>query len=218
MDRDYSFLNRLGIHPSWHIHLGPLFSTEHMKNLPKQLGNNFHPERHLIFRAFSQPFDEVKVVIIGQDPYPSDIATGVAFAVRENTKIPMSLDVIFRELKKEYKLENQDPHIDKTLSHWRNQGVLLLNTALTVEPGKPNSHSALWRPFIQSLVAKMSFDLNPVWVLLGKNARDLKNKIIYKENEDFKIIERHHPAAERYGNEFKGFFSDVNKYVPINWI
>lgn len=192
-------------------------------------GESVIPEPQNILRALSY-IKYPSVVIIGQDPYPDkNLATGLAFGVPKGSKIPASLRIIFRELSKEY------PDIPlkegmETLEHWAEQEILLLNSSLTVAEGKPGSHSDIWSEFVKQLVRVISDsavnnNFKPiVFVLLGKQARNLLKPVI---NEKIHyIIERNHPAAEAYGgtNKFEGFFKEVNNVLKntnkpeIQWI
>jgi uracil-DNA glycosylase len=143
------------------------------------------PDSHQIFKAFECTKD-CNVIICGQDVYPQkSIATGIAFGneVRDN-KISPSLSKLLEPL-------SIDKSFDYTLESWCRQGVLMLNSALTVIQDKPNSHQLLWRPFITTFLKNYStYNQKVVYVLLGKNAQTLKSYIQYSGN----IIECNHPS------------------------
>lgn len=141
-----------------------------------------------IFKVFNiTPYNKLKVIFLGQDPYPQkDVATGIAFANKPEVKeLSPSLNLL-----KESVIDFEVPHniiiFDQTLEEWSKQGILLLNTALTVELNKPGSHALLWRPFIHSLLSNLTIS-NPglIYVLFGNDAQsfesDIKNNIIIKE-------------------------------------
>ena len=171
-----------------------------------------YPEYKNIFRALNlTPFKNVKVVIIGQDPYHEiNQANGLAFSLNEDVDITPSLRNIFKELK-------SDTNIDKTnkdLSGWAKQGVLLLNTILTVEEGKPLSHSNIGWENITSFIIKYISENkeNVVFILWGNNAKKFRN--IIDSNKHF-IIESVHPSPLSASRGFFGSkpFSKTNKYL-----
>jgi uracil-DNA glycosylase len=143
------------------------------------------PDSHQIFKAFECTKD-CNVIVCGQDVYPQkSVATGIAFGneVRDN-KISPSLSKLLEPL-------SIDKSFDYTLESWCRQGVLMLNSALTVIQDKPNSHQLLWRPFITTFLKNYStYNQKVVYVLLGKNAQTLKSYIQYSGN----IIECNHPS------------------------
>lgn len=179
-----------------------------------------------ILRCLRLDPDLIKVVIVGQDPYPQPgVATGLAFAC--NDKFQPSLQIILRELQKE--TQDEIEVFNGTLEHWEQQGVLLLNSSLSCEEWKAGSHNKIWEEFIEGLLGILNdFKITRkemtslVFVFLGKQAQLFEAEISDKLH--FKIL-RNHPAAETYGgNKFIGFFKEVNKYLEesgqeqINWI
>lgn len=170
-----------------------------------------YPSKTNIFRAFNDcSLQDIKVVIIGQDPYPNKYkgipsACGLCFAT-ENGYINPSLRIIFKELNRTFYKTNTGEDLIK----WAPQGVLMLNTSLTVEEGKPNSHSKLWFNFTKHLVTSLSKtkpDL--VWLLMGKNAQELKKDLI-----DGYIIETVHPMVDIYSG--KNTFVGSNAFKKVN--
>lgn len=185
--------------------------------------NVIYPNSADIYNAFKKTsYDNVKVVILGQDPYHEEgQANGLAFSVNNGVKIPPSLKNIFKELQDDIggKLRT-----NSDLSDWAKQGVFLLNSSLTVIEGRPNSMADIWNTFTDSIIKLLNNKEKPiVFVLWGKNARDKKRLI--DTNKHF-IIESAHPSPL---SAYRGFFgskpfSKVNEYlvstgrVPINWL
>lgn len=193
----------------------------------RKYGNIFPGPRE-IFGAF-QYFDpeQTRVVIIGQDPYPTKgDAHGLAFSSL-GSKRPYSLQIIFKELYDSYSemdsklMENEQINY---LASWANQGVLLLNTVLTVREGKPKSHAGVgWETFTQKVIDYLlSFDKQIIWCLWGKDAQ---KTMIGKVTGKNIILMADHPAATRYGGQFLGckHFLLINQLLvennemPINW-
>jgi len=140
-----------------------------------QLKDPFIPSAERIFLAFQQPISEIKVCIVGQDPYPNpDHATGLAFSVPRDTKaLPPTLKNIFKELESDV---GQAPS-NGDLSEWQNRGVMLLNTSLTTIPNLSQGHSKLgWGEFTNQVVAYLG-TLPVVFILWGKNAAALQQYI-----------------------------------------
>ena len=149
------------------------------------------PKKEDVFKAFIK---NPRVVILGQDPYHNDNeATGLAFAVPNEVKNPPSLRNIFKELENDLGIKK----CDSTLLDWKKQGILLLNTSLTVEKNKPNSHQKIWKPYITEYIKELGKDKNIIWVLWGSNARSYKKYIAGH------IIESVHPSPL---SSYRGFF------------
>ena len=187
-----------------------------------KLGKVIYPPRKDIFNAFNLTTPQnVKVVIIGQDPYHGyGQAHGLCFSVKKGAKIPPSLRNIFKEL--EYDIGCEIP-IHGDLSHWASQGVLLLNTILTVEEKQASSHQGIgWEEFTDKVIQTISDNKEKVvFILWGNYARKKKYLIDSKKHL---IIESPHPAAEIYAGGKAGFFgskpfSRANKYLTssIDW-
>ena len=166
-----------------------------------------YPDRKNIFRAFRKtPYDKVKVVLLGMDPYHDGSADGLCFSNSNSSKISPSLrnilteiDTEFPEYKDEISYGKLDP---QDLSRWTKQGVLMLNTALTVEKGKAGSHLELWRPFTLKVIESLNNKNEIIWLLLGKDAQYFSK---FVKNPTHSIITASHPASEVYGNG--GFFN-----------
>jgi uracil-DNA glycosylase len=179
----------------------------------KKLGKTIFPEETLIFNAFNQTsFEDIHVVILGQDPYHgSNQAHGLSFSVPDGIKIPPSLKNIFKELGSDIGKE-----IPKSgnLIHWAKQGVLLLNASLTVEENKPMSHSKIgWNLFTDAVIKKISQEkTNVIFILWGKFAQE-KEKLI--DPEKHFILKAAHPSPLSAYNGFWGckHFSKTNELL-----
>lgn len=213
------------IHPSWMPHLKPLFDLPPIKEFISQVvpayPNNIFPKVDDIFNVFSMPLGDIKVVILGQDPYPKpNQATGWAFAVNPPTHKPASFRIIEEELWNEYHdVEGVIPYsLDSTLKPWIDQGVFLLNTALTVREGQPNSHQDNWKGFIKGVIEIISKEVTPIWMLWGANAKSYKDTItganMFKSHN---ILTASHPASEAYKPGQGGFYG-CNHFIKANTI
>lgn len=157
-------------------------------------GKQFLPEHDNVFLAFKKcDYHNLKAVFVGMDPYPQPgIATGVAFANRLNTPkdcVSPSLRVIIECLEDNYN-DLPNGEFDVTLDSWSRQGILLLNSALTVAPNKPGSHALLWRPFISSLIHNLSERKNGlIFVLFGSQAESFE---MYIDSPN--VIKCQHPS------------------------
>ena len=176
-----------------------------------------YPDRKDIFKAFRlTPFDEVKVVILAMDPYPIEgQADGLAFSNSKSNTISPSLKNILKEIEDEFP-ENKDiithGRLDlQDLSRWSNQGVLLLNAALTAEKGKAGSHLELWRPFTIKIIQTLNTKNDIIWLFLGKESQIFTK---FATNITHSILKVSHPAAELYKPN-AGFF-DSNCFKKIN--
>ena len=187
-------------------------------------GRRFLPAPENIFRAFQVPLNEVKVLIVGQDPYPDPrYPVGLSFSVKPEVKpIPQSLQNIYKEIISD--IGGETPK-NGDLSNWAKQGVMLLNRNLTVESGKPNSHQGKgWEQITEAAIKALNERDKPlVAILWGNNARQLKQ---FLTNPKIKIIESAHPSPLSANRGFFGSkpFSQTNKYLeeqditPIDWI
>ncbi len=187
------------------------------------LGKVIYPHQNLIFNAFEQCLlEEIKVVIIGQDPYHgAGQANGLAFSVNVGQKIPPSLRNIYKELKDDVGFEIPT-HGD--LTAWAKQGVLLLNSVMTVEEGKPGSHQLKgWETFTDAVINKISGENNGIVFLLWGNYAKSKMELI--DASKHKIFTAAHPSPL---SAYQGFFhckhfSKTNEYLlqqgkkPISW-
>jgi uracil-DNA glycosylase len=185
-----------------------------------------YPPKSQIFAAFDRtPFDRVKVVLIGQDPYHRpDEAHGLCFSVRKGVKLPPSLRNIFDEVSEEFRSEVR---ICGDLTGWADQGVLLLNRALTVEEGEPGSHLSKWKCFTETVIKKLAARDNLVFIAWGKKAQEAVAKI---DTAKHLVLKSAHPSplsCRHYlgTNPFKGndHFKKANEHLRktgqecINW-
>lgn len=212
----------------WNEFLDLEKNKDYFKKLTKKIlqdneSYTIYPDEINRYRAFDlTPIDKVKVVIIGQDPYHTPgKADGLAFSVNHGISIPPSLTNIYKEISLEFGCSI--PH-HGNLSNLSKQGVLLLNTALTVIKGKPNSHSNIgWGNFIDNVIKFININCDTVvFLLLGNNAKEYRNKIDL--NKHF-IVEAVHPSPFSAHKGFfgSGIFNKVNEILdkhnkaPINW-
>ena len=207
------------IEASWKKMLAPLFEkpyfsqiTAHLKT-ERALNRTIYPKGSLIFNAFNQtPFEDVKVVILGQDPYHNPgQAMGLSFSVPDGVKIPPSLVNIYKELNKDIGMP-----IPTTgnLTKWANQGVLLLNAVMTVRENEPASHSKIgWMDFTNDVIQVISNQKSNVVFLLWGNFAQQKQVLI--DATKHKILKAAHPSPLSAHNGFFGckHFSDTNLYL-----
>ena len=197
---------------------------EKLMNFIEDEYNNYtiYPDKNNIYNALKlTPPDKVKVVILGQDPYINqDQANGLSFSVQPGIAIPPSLRNIFREQRKD--LEIIQPN-SGDLTKWAEQGVLLLNTTLTVRAGLSNSHQGKgWGIFTDSIIKYLGQKENIVFMLWGNNAK-AKRKLI--DSSKNLILEAAHPSPLSATRGFFGcqHFSKANNYLiehnlsPIDW-
>ena len=212
---------------SWDNILREDFEGESYQALRRFLADEYknhtvYPDMHNIFNALRYTaFEDVKVVIIGQDPYhgPGQ-AHGMCFSVLPGVDTPPSLVNIFKEIKTDLGIANTNPYLMK----WAEQGVLLLNTVLTVRAGQANSHKGKgWEQLTDSIIRHLNKSETPiVYLLWGANARSKKALIT---NPNHLILETVHPSPLSAYNGFFGckHFSKCNAYLtkhglkPINW-
>lgn len=187
---------------------------------------NYTPPMKNIFRAFELcKYNDLKILFIGQDPFPQKgVATGILFGNKLETNeehLSPSLKIV-----KEAAINFEIPHnsiiFDQTLESWAKQGILMINSALTVEIGKVGSHTMLWRGFISKLIKKLSeYDTGIIYVLFGEQAKTFK-PYIGKNNI---ILEEKHPAyyARTNSRMPSTIFYEINKLLKskyncqINW-
>lgn len=181
-----------------------------------------YPPQKQIFNAFKLPYKDVKVVILGQDPYHGEgEAHGFAFSTL-SSKLPPSLKNIYKELYDDLGIEKDYNNGD--LTSWVKQGVMLLNTGLTVEKDKANSHKNLgWHNFTDVVIEKLNEKKDPiVFILWGNNAKDKRQ---YITNPKHLVIESAHPSpfSANYGFFGSKPFSKTNEFLKkndikeINW-
>ena len=206
------------IEQSWKAILEEELAKEYYKTLIGKIkkmyrAKNVYPEPENIFRSFELcPFEDVQVVILGQDPYhgPGQ-AHGLSFSVPGGTKIPPSLRNIYKELLSDV---NKPIPESGNLEYWAQQGVLLLNATLTVEKSKPGSHQGLgWETFTDSVIRKISTEKEYVVFLLWGKYAQAKEALI--DSEKHLILKASHPSPFSAHKGFLGckHFSQTNEYL-----
>lgn len=193
------------VHNSWDKILADQFNAPYFDALMQRVNREYdssivYPPKDKIFAALKTvDYDKIKVVIIGQDPYHGEgQANGMAFSVNKGVALPPSLVNIFKEIKDEYGTEPDGG----TLTGWAKQGVLLLNTVLTVRKASPQSHSAYgWQQFTDAVIQACNCRKRPmVFMLWGSNAI-AKKKFI--SSPPHLILESSHPSPL---SAYRGFF------------
>ena len=222
-------IGQAALDKSWHKSLLPEFDKKYMQALKvflqseKDQGKDIFPHSSLWFNALnSTPLDKIKVVILGQDPYPTPgHAHGLCFSVTPDVKpIPKSLINIYKELKEDLNIENTNGN----LQSWAEQGVLLLNSVLTVQSGNANSHQGKgWEQLTDKVISVVNeLDRPIVFVLWGAYAQ--KKGSVIDESKHL-VIRSPHPSPL---SSYRGFFgskpfSKINDFLhqqgfqKINW-
>ena len=208
------------MHSSWEEIFNNYPKIDELNNMIKEideqrLTKTIYPPKEQVFRVFDLPLKDIKVVILGQDPYHNpDQACGLSFSVNDGVPLPKSLINIYKELHDDLGIK---PAKTGNLESWFKQGVFLLNAVLTVEKNSPASHSKIgWENFTDYIIENISEkNENVVFVLWGTYARS-KNKLI--DPSKHKIIESAHPSPL---SAYRGFFgskvfSQINSYLAEN--
>lgn len=221
---------------SWRNILADEFQKSYFQNLVTfvqsqriQFPGSVFPSENETFQALNLcEIENIKVVILGQDPYPTKgHANGLSFSVQPTVLLPKSLQNIFKELKSNYP---EKDILNGDLTPWAKQGVLLLNTILTVQEGMPNSHAKRgWEIFTDEMIRKISQNQNhKVFLLFGKNAHSKENLI---DANKHLVIKTSHPSplgVFKNGKDYVAFqgsniFTFTNNYLKshekteINW-
>jgi uracil-DNA glycosylase len=211
---------KVSIHPSWEKALQTSFEASYFENLTRFVKDEYthfpsqiFPEGKHIFRAFdSCPFDQIKVVILGQDPYPTKgHAHGLCFSCDSHVRpLPKSLQNIFKELEADLGIS---PPSNGDLSHWASQGVLLLNSILTVREGQPLSHANQgWEKFTDDVIQKINDELEGViFVLWGSPAQAKAARVDASKHI---VLKAPHPSPL---SAYRGFFGS-KPFSAINGI
>ena len=208
------------MHSSWKEIFNNYPKIDELNNMIKEideqrLTKTIYPPKEQVFRVFDLPLKDIKVVILGQDPYHNpDQACGLSFSVNDGVPLPKSLINIYKARQDDVGLK---PAKTGNLESWFKQGVFLLNAVLTVEKNSPASHSKIgWENFTDYIIENISEkNENIVFVLWGTYARS-KNKLI--DSAKHKIIESAHPSPL---SAYRGFFgskvfSQINSYLAEN--
>ena len=200
----------------WEDFINNEMNKEYFSKINKVLvdHDSYFPESKDVFNAFKlTPYENIKVVLIGQDPYHDDNqAHGLAFSVLNN-KAPKSLQNIFKELESDLGIKRNNTN----LTDWANQGVFLINSTLTVKKHQPNSHKDIgWNIFTDNVIKEIEKNDNPiVYILLG-NFAQAKKKLI--TNKNHYVIETSHPSFFSCNKGFFGskIFSKTNEILTKN--
>ncbi len=217
--------------PSWQLRLQDEFEKPYFKTLDRFLEDAYknkiiYPKASDIFRAFQEtPFEKVKIIILGQDPYHGEgQAEGLAFSVPKECPIPPSLVNIFKELQSDLGISMP---FNGSLISWAHQGVLLLNTILTVEAEKPKSHHKQgWEIFTDKAIQLLVEDPRPlVFILWGNSAKEKYHHIAKKNDPLHYVLISPHPSPLSSYHGFFGSkpFSKANTFLrkhdkeEINW-
>jgi len=212
---------------SWDSILKEEFQKEYFKELIEFLNEEnkkhiIYPKNSDLFRALKlTDYKDVNVVILGQDPYHGEKeANGLCFSVNHGVNTPPSLQNIFKELKEDLNIERKDTD----LTDWASQGILLLNTVLTVQKDKPFSHRGKgWETFTDKIIEKLNDKEDSIVFILWGNAAKSKKTLL--TNNKHMIVESAHPSPFSYLKGFKGSkpFSKTNNLLKsvnkkeINW-
>ncbi|HEX7338943.1 MAG TPA: uracil-DNA glycosylase [Rhodanobacteraceae bacterium] len=221
--------DRLQMEASWKARLGSYFERPDMQALraflvaEKQAGKQIYPPGRQIFAAFEHtPFDAVKVVILGQDPYhgPGQ-AHGLCFSVRPGVMVPPSLDNIFKEIQRDLGLARPD---HGCLTPWAARGVLLLNSVLTVERGQAGAHRGKgWEGFTDAAIDCLNREREGLVFLLWGSYAQAKGRLV--DEHRHKVLRAPHPSPLSAHRGFMGcgHFSLANQYLesrgvaPVDW-
>lgn len=225
---DYTSGMEVSIESSWKKRLAPEFDKPYFKELAAFVKHEYqntkvYPHPKNLFRAFDlTPFEDVRVVILGQDPYHGALqAHGLSFSVTEGVRNPPSLQNIFKEVESDI---GAVASADGDLSRWARQGVLLLNATLTVRAGSAGSHQGHgWEEFTDAVIQKLSDEREHlVFILWGNYAKTKGARI---DRSKHVVIESAHPSPFSAYNGFFGSkpFTKANSYLiehgkkPIDW-
>lgn len=219
-------IQQLGV--EWYFKLRSELHKDYMKRLSnflreERLKHVVYPASPDVFRALRlTPFSTVNVVIIGQDPYHNGLADGLAFSSLKELEIPKSLQNIFREIENDIYdglMLDTDPKLDR----WAKQGVLMINTCLTVREGEAGSHAGQgWETFTGEIIHSLYGIKRPiVWLLWGNNAQESFDSVITKYgqvNESHLVLRAAHPSPLSASRGFFGckHFSRTNRFLQAN--
>ena len=218
---------------SWREKLKDELDKSYYRNLVEKVREEYknetcYPPEDKIFNALNLcPFDKVKVVIMGQDPYfHSGQAMGLSFSVPEGIQLPPSLQTLYRALG--ISLDVADKPLGN-LTRWVEQGVLLLNTTLTVRKDKPNSHRKYkWWRFTDAVIRALDAEREHIVFMLWGSIAKRKERLVHTDNDKHKVLKAIHPSP-RVVHRYKGWdgedhFTCCNEYLmknevePIDWM
>ena len=221
--------DRVRLEPSWKARVGDWFERDDMKALSaflrerKAAGTRIFPPGPEIFAAFdATPFDDVRVVVLGQDPYHgAGQAHGLCFSVRPGVRVPPSLDNIFKEIQRDLGIARP---AHGCLLPWARRGVLLLNAVLTVEEGRAGSHQGQgWEGFTDHVVDVLNREREGLVFMLWGSYAQAKGKVI--DARRHRVLRSTHPSPLSAHRGFLGcgHFSAANQYLahgggaPMDW-
>lgn len=182
---------------------------EHISRISEKLkekANNgiiIYPEIYQVFRTFSLSPEKIDLVLLGQDPYHDGNATGLCFSIPKGSKLNPSLRNIYVELKN----EGYNPVENGDISYLLDRGVFMLNTALTVEKGDPESHLDLWYEFTEKVIGYITEKRSTSWLLMGAKALSFQKTISDSKNAQ-KIFSTSHPSPF---SAHKSFYDKIGK-------
>ena len=220
---------RIKLEPSWKARLGGLLEREPMPALSaflraeKQAGKSIYPPGPEIFNAFAHtPFEQVRVVILGQDPYHgAGQAHGLAFSVQPGVAVPPSLRNIFAEIERDLGIARPD---HGCLLPWADRGVLLLNSVLTVEQGQPASHQGRgWEGLTDAAIDALNREREGLVFLLWGAYAQRKGKLVDPSRHCVLRSAHPSPLSAHQGFIGNGHFSAANRYLkglglpPVDW-
>lgn len=189
-------------HPNWKIQKARIDDIE---DFLSKTGTIVYPDKKVRYRALKMdPMKDIKVVILGQDPYFDGSANGLAFDNYFTPKIKVSPSLlnIFKEVNTKRTFEEYVDNYDSYLEPWEQQGVLLLNTSLSVSKGEPNSHEKHWRKFTSDVLSILNEQDDIIYLAWGKFAQDIIEKNI--TNPTATIIKTTHPSPFSANKTSKG--------------
>lgn len=219
------------LHESWLRVLAAEFEQDYFAQIKatllaeKERGQVVYPPGSLIFKAFNQcPFEDVKVVILGQDPYHgAGQAEGLSFSVPNGVAAPRSLINIFKEIRQNFDLPDTT-YMNPNLERWAKQGVFLLNAILTVRAATPESHKDIgWQHFTDAVIGRLSAERDNLIFLLWGNFAKKKAALIDAKKHHILTAGHPSPLSERYFFGCK-HFATANKILseqgktPIDWV
>ncbi len=213
-------LNVDNIRTNWKEFIESELKKDYLSTIDSKLSSmseTFYPPVEKIFNAFNFfDIEDTKVVIFGQDPYHGDgEANGLSFSVDNGVKIPPSLRNIFKKINKDFNINRTNTD----LSDWAKQGVLLLNTTLTVQKDVAGSHAKWgWTKFTENVIYQLNKNSKPIiFILWGTHAQSLENFI---DSSKHKIIKSCHPSplsATRCGFFDATTFKDIDQFLKDNY-
>ena len=221
-------MSEVKIEASWKTELQDLFETEWFEKLREIVRSEYashriFPSGNLIFNAFDLcPWEKTRVVILGQDPYiRQGQAHGLSFSVQDGVPLPPSLQNIFKQIQKE---TGQAVPASGNLSRWADQGVLLLNTVLTVREGLSNSHQGFgWEKFTDEVMRRLSDRKENLVFLLWGSPAGKKAELIDQKKHQVLMSAHPSPMSVYRGFDGNGHFGKCNQYLisnglqPIIW-